>query len=149
MPTTSALFAGSSLGAFLMRGAGCTWNDITDRDIDGSVARTRSRPIPSGQVSVKQALVWLVAQALLAFLILLSQYVSAHVLAEQDEEGQQRLRHQPDKRLFHADLSRRDRPRAVRATEPSISRSVMSFQVQPAPRIRKAPRLDPANSQRS
>jgi 4-hydroxybenzoate polyprenyltransferase len=66
------LFVGSSLGAFLMRGAGCTWNDITDRDIDGRVARTRSRPIPSGQVSVKQALVWLVAQALVAFLILLT-----------------------------------------------------------------------------
>ncbi|BDW84041.1 4-hydroxybenzoate octaprenyltransferase [Roseicyclus marinus] len=66
------LFVGSSIGAFLMRGAGCTWNDITDRDIDGSVARTRSRPIPSGQVSVKQALAWMVAQALLAFGILLT-----------------------------------------------------------------------------
>ena len=66
------LFVGSSIGAFLMRGAGCTWNDITDRDIDGSVARTRSRPIPSGQVSVKQALAWMVAQTLLAFGILLT-----------------------------------------------------------------------------
>ena len=66
------LFVGSSIGAFLMRGAGCTWNDITDRDIDGSVARTRSRPIPSGQVSVKQALGWMVAQALVAFGILLT-----------------------------------------------------------------------------
>lgn len=66
------LFVGSSIGAFLMRGAGCTWNDITDRDIDGSVARTRSRPIPSGQVSVRQALGWMVAQALVAFGILLT-----------------------------------------------------------------------------
>jgi 4-hydroxybenzoate polyprenyltransferase len=41
------------IGAFAMRGAGCTWNDITDRDLDGSVERTRSRPIPSGQVSVQ------------------------------------------------------------------------------------------------
>ena len=66
------IFFGCALGAFLMRGAGCTWNDITDRHIDGQVARTASRPIPSGQVSTKQALAWLVAQALLAFCILLT-----------------------------------------------------------------------------
>lgn len=60
------------VGAFLMRGAGCTWNDITDRDFDGQVARTRSRPIPSGQVTVKLALVWMVIQALVAALILFS-----------------------------------------------------------------------------
>lgn len=59
-------------GAFLMRGAGCTWNDITDRHIDGKVARTRSRPIPSGQVSVRQALIWMMVQAALAALILFS-----------------------------------------------------------------------------
>ncbi len=63
---------GCAAGAFLMRGAGCTWNDITDRHIDASVARTRSRPLPSGQVSVRQALVWMAAQALLAFAILLT-----------------------------------------------------------------------------
>lgn len=66
------IFIGCALGAFLMRGAGCTWNDITDRDFDGSVSRTASRPIPSGQVSVKSALVWLIIQALLAFGILLT-----------------------------------------------------------------------------
>lgn len=54
------------IGAFLMRGAGCTWNDISDRDFDAAVARTRSRPLPSGAVSVKAALVWMVVQALLA-----------------------------------------------------------------------------------
>ncbi len=59
-------------GAFLMRGAGCTWNDITDRDFDAAVARTRSRPIPSGQVSVSGAMVWMVAQALLGACILLT-----------------------------------------------------------------------------
>jgi 4-hydroxybenzoate polyprenyltransferase len=59
-----------AVGAFLMRGAGCTWNDITDRHFDAQVARTRSRPIPSGQVSVRAALVWMVAQAALAALIL-------------------------------------------------------------------------------
>ncbi len=61
-----------AIGAFLMRGAGCTWNDITDRDIDAAVARTRSRPIPSGQVSAKQAAVWMALQALIAFGVLLT-----------------------------------------------------------------------------
>ncbi|MES2548554.1 MAG: 4-hydroxybenzoate octaprenyltransferase, partial [Pseudomonadota bacterium] len=60
------------VGAFLMRGAGCTWNDVTDRDIDAQVARTRSRPLPSGQVTVKAALGWMVVQALLAAGILFS-----------------------------------------------------------------------------
>ncbi|HLS59484.1 MAG TPA: 4-hydroxybenzoate octaprenyltransferase [Paracoccaceae bacterium] len=64
--------AACGIGAFLMRGAGCTWNDLTDRDIDAGVARTRSRPLPSGQVSPKGALAWLVAQSLVAFLILLT-----------------------------------------------------------------------------
>ncbi|MDR7123789.1 4-hydroxybenzoate octaprenyltransferase [Pseudotabrizicola sp. 4114] len=59
-------------GAFLMRGAGCTWNDITDRRIDALVSRTRSRPIPSGQVSVRQAVVWMAVQAALAAVILFS-----------------------------------------------------------------------------
>ena len=66
------IIAGSGLGAVLMRGAGCTWNDITDRDIDAAVARTRSRPIPSGQVSVARAMVWLVLQCLAALAILLT-----------------------------------------------------------------------------
>ncbi|MGB7244777.1 MAG: 4-hydroxybenzoate octaprenyltransferase [Sulfitobacter sp.] len=63
---------GCAIGAFLMRGAGCTWNDITDRHIDGRVERTRSRPIPSGQVSVLAAVIWMCAQALLALAILLT-----------------------------------------------------------------------------
>ena len=61
-----------AIGAFLMRGAGCTWNDITDRHFDAAVARTRSRPIPSGQVTVRQAVIWMVAQALIAAMILFS-----------------------------------------------------------------------------
>jgi 4-hydroxybenzoate polyprenyltransferase len=67
LPLTIALFF---IGAFAMRGAGCTWNDITDRDLDARVERTRSRPIPAGQVSVRQALVFLVAQALIGLLVL-------------------------------------------------------------------------------
>jgi 4-hydroxybenzoate polyprenyltransferase len=59
------------IGAFVMRGAGCTWNDITDRNLDAKVERTRSRPIPAGQVSVTQALIFLVAQALIGLVVLL------------------------------------------------------------------------------
>ncbi|MGE5158312.1 MAG: 4-hydroxybenzoate octaprenyltransferase [Gemmatimonas sp.] len=68
LPLTIALFL---LGAFAMRGAGCTWNDITDRDLDARVERTRSRPIPAGQVSVIQAFVFLVLQALVGLVVLL------------------------------------------------------------------------------
>ncbi len=60
------------VGAFAMRGAGCTWNDIVDRDLDKSVERTASRPIPSGQVSVRQAAAFLVLQALVGLAVLLS-----------------------------------------------------------------------------
>ena len=60
------------VGAFAMRGAGCTWNDIVDRDLDGAVERTRSRPIPSGQVSVAQAGLFLVAQSLVGLLVLIA-----------------------------------------------------------------------------
>jgi 4-hydroxybenzoate polyprenyltransferase len=58
------------IGAFAMRGAGCTWNDITDRDLDAKVERTRSRPIPAGQVSVAQAAAFLVVQALIGLVVL-------------------------------------------------------------------------------
>jgi len=64
--------AGCAIGAFLMRGAGCTWNDLTDREFDAQVARTRSRPIPSGQVSPRSAFFWLCIQSLAAFGILLT-----------------------------------------------------------------------------
>ncbi|MEP2530037.1 4-hydroxybenzoate octaprenyltransferase [Shimia sp.] len=74
------IFVGCALGAFLMRGAGCTWNDITDRDYDAQVERTRSRPIPSGQVSTKQAAGWLIAQTLIAFAILLTFNLNAILL---------------------------------------------------------------------
>ncbi|WGR95486.1 4-hydroxybenzoate octaprenyltransferase [Bradyrhizobium sp. ISRA443] len=59
------------IGAFVMRGAGCTWNDITDRDLDAKVERTRSRPIPAGQVTVTQAVVFMVLQALVGLVVLL------------------------------------------------------------------------------
>jgi 4-hydroxybenzoate polyprenyltransferase len=68
LPAVVALFF---IGAFAMRGAGCTWNDITDRHLDAKVDRTRSRPIPAGQVSVVQASAFLVLQALVGLLVLL------------------------------------------------------------------------------
>lgn len=66
------VLTGCAMGAVLMRGAGCTWNDITDRDLDGQVTRTRSRPLPSGQVQVRQAMIWMGAQSAVAALILFS-----------------------------------------------------------------------------
>jgi 4-hydroxybenzoate polyprenyltransferase len=59
------------IGAFAMRGAGCTWNDLVDRDLDEKVERTRSRPIPSKQVTVAQATLFMLAQALVGLLVLI------------------------------------------------------------------------------
>jgi len=66
--TVMLLFA---IGALVMRGAGCTINDIVDRDFDKQVARTATRPLASGALSLKQALVFLVLQLAVAFVILL------------------------------------------------------------------------------
>ncbi|NDH60759.1 MAG: 4-hydroxybenzoate octaprenyltransferase [Alphaproteobacteria bacterium] len=62
-----ALFA---LGALAMRGAGCTWNDIVDRKIDAQVERTRGRPLPAGEVTLRNALIWTVLQSLVGVAIL-------------------------------------------------------------------------------
>lgn len=59
------------IGAFLMRGSGCAYNDYIDRDIDAKVARTASRPIPSGEVTPNQALIYAMALASVAFLVLI------------------------------------------------------------------------------
>jgi 4-hydroxybenzoate polyprenyltransferase len=59
------------IGAFAMRGAGCTWNDLVDRNLDGLVERTRSRPIPSGQVTIAQATAFMLAQGLVGLLVLI------------------------------------------------------------------------------
>jgi 4-hydroxybenzoate polyprenyltransferase len=59
------------VGAVAMRGAGCTFNDIVDRNIDGKVERTRSRPIPSGQVSVRNAIIFMVLQGLAGLAVLI------------------------------------------------------------------------------
>ena len=67
-PVHLTLFA---IGAIVMRSAGCTYNDIVDRHIDARVERTRGRPIPSGQVTVKQATAFLIALCLVGLLVLL------------------------------------------------------------------------------
>ena len=67
-PWHLVLFA---IGTVVMRGAGCTWNDIVDRDIDARVERTRSRPLPSGQVSLAAAIAFLALQTLVGLAVLL------------------------------------------------------------------------------
>ncbi|MGA7865482.1 MAG: UbiA family prenyltransferase, partial [Stellaceae bacterium] len=68
-PFLLLLFA---IGAIAMRGAGCTLNDIADRDYDGRVARTRLRPLPSGAVSVSRAVVFLLLQLAIGAAVLFS-----------------------------------------------------------------------------
>ena len=60
------------IGAIVMRGAGCTYNDILDRDLDAGVSRTKGRPLPSGRVSPRAAAVFLVAEALVGLAVLLT-----------------------------------------------------------------------------
>ena len=61
-----------AVGAIAMRGAGCTYNDLIDREIDAQVARTRSRPLPSGQVAPRAAFVFMLALCLVGLAVLLS-----------------------------------------------------------------------------
>ncbi len=74
------LVPAAAIGAFVMRGAGCTWNDITDRKIDAQVARTQSRPIPSGQVSVTNAIGFMVLQGFIGLAILVTMNTAAIIL---------------------------------------------------------------------
>ncbi len=71
------------LGSIAMRGAGCVYNDIVDRDLDRQVARTASRPLASGAVSVRHAWVWLVLLALIGLVVLLQLNFIAQLLALQ------------------------------------------------------------------
>jgi 4-hydroxybenzoate polyprenyltransferase len=69
------------VGAVAMRGAGCTWNDITDREIDAKVERTAARPLPSGKVSVLRAGLWLGVQVLVGLLVWLILPMDAKIVA--------------------------------------------------------------------
>ena len=60
-----------AIGALVMRAAGCTYNDIVDRDIDAQVARTRARPIPSGRLRVQSAIFFMIVLSLIGFIVLL------------------------------------------------------------------------------
>jgi 4-hydroxybenzoate polyprenyltransferase len=65
------LFVLFAIGALVMRGAGCCWNDIMDRDFDGQVARTALRPIPSGDITVRQAIAFMAFLMFIGFLVLI------------------------------------------------------------------------------
>ena len=74
------LIIGFAIGAALMRGAGCAVNDIVDRDFDAQVARTASRPIPSGQIKPKQAAAFVIGVCLISLCILLTMNLMAVLL---------------------------------------------------------------------
>jgi 4-hydroxybenzoate polyprenyltransferase len=69
------------LGAIAMRGAGCVYNDIADRDLDAQVERTRNRPLASGALSARAAWVWLVMLALIGLIVLLQLNRTAQIVA--------------------------------------------------------------------
>jgi 4-hydroxybenzoate polyprenyltransferase len=69
------------VGAIAMRGAGCVYNDIVDRDLDAQVERTRTRPLPSGTVSVRAAWAWLISLCLIGLAVLLQLNPVAQVIA--------------------------------------------------------------------
>jgi 4-hydroxybenzoate polyprenyltransferase len=77
-PELIALFG---IGSVAMRGAGCVWNDIVDRDLDAQVARTRDRPVASGRISVKAALAFAVALSLIGLAVLLQLRAQAQAVA--------------------------------------------------------------------
>ncbi|MDO7835932.1 4-hydroxybenzoate octaprenyltransferase [Sphingobium sp. HBC34] len=75
------LIAWLLLGSIAMRGAGCVFNDIVDRDLDRKVARTAARPLASGAMSVKVAWAWLLALCLVGLVVLLQLHLHAQVVA--------------------------------------------------------------------
>ena len=70
--TTLWILLACGAGSVLMRGAGCTWNDISDRDIDRLVERTHNRPLAAGEVTLREALIWMAIQMIASFLLLLT-----------------------------------------------------------------------------
>ena len=75
------LLAWMLLGAIAMRGAGCVYNDIVDRDLDARVARTRGRPLASGAVSLKAAWAWLIGLCLIGLVVLVQLNLAAALIA--------------------------------------------------------------------
>ncbi len=81
LPQDWRLLAWLLLGAIAMRGAGCVYNDIVDRDLDAQVARTAARPVASGAVSLRAAWIWLVALCLIGLIVLLQLRIEAQIVA--------------------------------------------------------------------
>ena len=81
LPGRWGLLLWLALGAVVMRGAGCVYNDIVDRDLDMRVARTRDRPIASGRVSMKAAWIWLVSLSLIGLVVLVQLNPVAQIVA--------------------------------------------------------------------
>jgi 4-hydroxybenzoate polyprenyltransferase len=79
--TDGVLLLWFGLGSIAMRAAGCVWNDIIDRDLDAQVERTRARPIASGAIGVRQALVFAIALSLVGLLVVLQLRPAAQVTA--------------------------------------------------------------------
>ncbi|MFC4292716.1 4-hydroxybenzoate octaprenyltransferase [Sphingorhabdus arenilitoris] len=69
------------IGSIAMRGAGCVYNDIIDRDLDAKVARTASRPLPAGVVTLRAAWIWLILLCLTGLVVLLQLRWEAQLLA--------------------------------------------------------------------
>ena len=81
VPDRWSLLAWFGLGALVMRGAGCVYNDIVDRDLDARVERTRDRPVASGRVSVGVAWGWLLMLCLIGLVVLLQLPPAAQLAA--------------------------------------------------------------------
>ena len=69
------------IGAVAMRGAGCTWNDIRDRDLDAQITRTAARPLPAGDIQLREAYLFLGAQIVIGFLVWLCLPTDAKIVA--------------------------------------------------------------------
>ncbi len=74
------IIIGCTIGSILMRGAGCTWNDVIDQKLDAKVFRTRNRPIPAKSITLRSTYLWLSLQLTLAFLILITFNINAIIV---------------------------------------------------------------------
>ena len=69
------------IGAFCMRAAGCTWNDILDKDIDKKVHRTKNRPIASGKISITEGIIFIFINCLIGLLIIVFLPYEAQIIS--------------------------------------------------------------------
>ena len=69
------------IGSFSMRAAGCTWNDIQDRDLDKLVMRTKNRPIASGKITIMEGIVFIIFNSLIGIVVLIMLPLKAIIIA--------------------------------------------------------------------